>query len=212
MKKIGIVIALMVLMVIPATAQVVWGVRAGVSYSSLLQKMEDSFHPGGHFGYSFAGLVKVPLYKRLSLQPEVAFVNQGGYYRSENLLNEDNEPIGPKTKLNYYALSVPINLVYTFRFTDVYFSLMAGPALDVSLFGRKNDDGVKSDIVFGKSRSADLKPVDLAINIGGQVEYENFFFSVAALCGTIDRHTLKHEGKCSIYQNNITFSLGYYFR
>ncbi len=57
-----------------------------------------------------------------------------------------------------------------------------------------------------------LKTFDLGVNLGLQVEYSNFFFSVSALCGTLDRRTTKHDGESSLYQNNVTFSLGYYFR
>jgi len=50
------------------------------------------------------------------------------------------------------------------------------------------------------------------MNVGLAVEYSNFFFSVSALCGMIDRRALKREGETSVFQNNVTFSLGYYFR
>lgn len=212
MKKIELIIILIMFMIVPATAQVVWGVRGGMAYSSLVQKIDNNYQSGARFGFSVAGLANIPLYKRLSLQPEVAFVHQGGNYLS-NLPDEDGtDRIYPKTKCNYYSILVPVNLVYTFQFTDVYFSVMAGPAVDFSLFGKMRTNTGDSDIVFGQSGEADLKTFDLGVNMGLQVEYSNFFFSVSALCGTLDRRTTKHEGESSLYQNNVTFSLGYYFR
>ena len=212
MKKIGLVIILVMLMIVPATAQVTFGVRGGLAYSSLVQKIDNNYRSGARFGFSVAGLTNIPLYKRLSLQPEVAFVHQGGNYLSNIPDEEGTGRLYPKTKCNYYSILVPVNLVYTFQFTDVYFSVMAGPAVDFSLFGKMRTKNVDSDIVFGQSGEADLKTFDLGVNLGLQVEYSNFFFSVSALCGTLDRRTTKHDGESSLYQNNVTFSLGYYFR
>lgn len=212
MKKIGLVIILVMLMIVPATAQITWGVRGGLAYSSLVQKIDNNYQSGARFGFSVAGLAQIPLYKRLSLQPEVAFVHQGGNYLSKISEGDGTDLAYPKTKCNYYSILVPVNLVYTFRFTDVYFSVMAGPAVDFSLFGKMRTKNVDSDIVFGQSGEADLKTFDLGVNLGLQVEYSNFFFSVSALCGTLDRRTTKHDGESSLYQNNVTFSLGYYFR
>ncbi|WP_075555904.1 MULTISPECIES: porin family protein [Parabacteroides] len=213
MKRIGLVIILVMLMIVPAGAQITWGVRGGLAYSSLVQKIDNNYQSGARFGFSVAGLAQIPLYKKLSLQPEVAFVNQGGNYLSKISDGESPELAYPKTKCNYYSILVPVNLVYTFQFTDVYFSVMAGPAVDFSLFGKmKTKENVNTDIVFGQSGEADLKTFDLGVNLGLQVEYSNFFFSVSALCGTLDRRTSKHVGESSLYQNNVTFSLGYYFR
>lgn len=212
MKKIGLVIIWVMLMIVPATAQITWGVRGGLAYSSLVQKIDKNYQSGARFGFSVAGLAQIPLYKRLSLQPEVAFVHQGGNYLSKISEGDGMDLAYPKTKCNYYSILVPVNLVYTFQFTDVYFSVMAGPAVDFSLFGKMRTKNVDSDIVFGQSGEADLKTFDLGVNLGLQVEYSNFFFSVSALCGTLDRRTTKHDGESSLYQNNVTFSLGYYFR
>ena len=213
MKKIGLVIILVMLMIVPATAQVTFGVRGGLAYSSLVQKIDNNYRSGARFGFSVAGLTNIPLYKRLSLQPEVAFVHQGGNYLSNIPDEEGTGRLYPKTKCNYSSILVPVNLVYTFQFTDVYFSVMAGPAVDFSLFGKmRTKENVDTDIVFGKSGEADLQTFDLGVNLGLQVEYSNFFFSVSALCGTLDRRTSKHDGESSLYQNNVTFSLGYYFR
>lgn len=213
MKRIGLVIILVMLMIVPAGAQITWGVRGGLAYSSLVQKIDNNYQSGARFGFSVAGLAQIPLYKKLSLQPEVAFVNQGGNYLSKISDGESPELAYPKTKCNYYSILVPVNLVYTFQFTDVYFSVIAGPAVDFSLFGKmKTKENLNTDIVFGQSGEADLKTFDLGVNLGLQVEYSNFFFSVSALCETLDRRTSKHDGESSLYQNNVTFSLGYYFR
>lgn len=48
---------------LPAMAQVSFGVRAGGAYSSLIQKVEDTYEAGARFGFSIAGLADIPLSK-----------------------------------------------------------------------------------------------------------------------------------------------------
>ena len=67
------------------------------------------------------------------------------------------------------------------------------------------------DIHFGQTKEADLKTFDLGVNVGLRVDYSRYFFSVSALCGTLDRRAIEREGESSLYQNNVTLSLGYMF-
>ncbi|MFQ9021008.1 MAG: hypothetical protein ACLR6J_05870 [Parabacteroides merdae] len=52
----------------------------------------------------------------------------------------------------------------------------------------------------------------MGVNVGLRVDYSRYFFSVSALCGTLDRRAIEREGESSLYQNNVTLSLGYMFR
>ena len=53
---------------------------------------------------------------------------------------------------------------------------------------------------------------DLGVNVGLRVDYSRYFFYVSALCGTQDPRPIETEGESSLYQNNVTLSLGYMFR
>lgn len=209
MRKIGLLL-IAVMMILPAMAQVSFGVRAGGAYSSLIQKVEDRYEAGARFGFSVAGLADIPLSKnkKWSLRPEVAFVNQGGAYYSD----QDIHGMALHNKCWYYSLQIPVNVAYTFTFTDVHLSVFAGPTFDWSLFGKMKSRETNPDLHFGVSDEKDLKPCDFGMNVGLSVEYSNFFFSVSSLCGMIDRRALKRDGETSVYQNNVTLSLGYYFR
>ena len=68
------------------------------------------------------------------------------------------------------------------------------------------------DIQFGQTEEADLKSFDLGVSVGLRVDYRRYFFSVGAICGTLDRRSVKQEGESSLYQNNVTLSVGYMFR
>ena len=207
-RKCILLIGLSLLLVVPATAKITWGVRAGGAYSALIQKVNDAYESGARFGFSLATLTDIPLKGRWSLRPEVAFVNQGGnYYSAPGMA-----VMSLYNKCWYYSLQIPVNVAYTFTFTDVHLSVFAGPTFDWSLFGKMKSRETNPDLHFGVSEEKDLKPCDFGMNVGLSVEYSNFFFSVSSLCGMIDRRALKRDGETSVYQNNVTFSLGYYFR
>lgn len=206
-KIVCLIIALA--MILPAMAQVSFGMRVGGAYSSLVQKIEDESESESRFGFSVAGLADIPLSKnkKWSLRPEVAFVNQGGAYYSDQ---DTEEPLF--NKCWYYSLQVPVNVAYTFTFTDVRLSVFGGLAFDWALFGRMRSRESDKDLHFGVSEGKDLKTCDLGISFGADIEYNRFFLALNAICGTIDRRATKREGETSVYQNNVTVSLGYYFR
>ena len=209
-SKIGIIIFSTLIFILPAISQVSFGIKAGGSYSALIQKIENKYESGSRCGFSVAGIADIPLHKekRWSLRPELAFVNQGGsYYSNQNL-----EGMSLHNKCWYYSLLIPVNIAYTFSFTDVHLSIFGGPAFEWSLFGKMKSRETQPDLHFGMTEEKDLKPCDFGINLGLAVEYNKFFFSVNSLCGVIDRRAVKHEGESSVFQNNVTFSLGYYFR
>lgn len=194
---------------LPVMGQVSYGVKAGGAYSCLVQKVGQTYKAGARFGFSLGGIVDIPLYKGLSLRPELAFVNQGGSFLSNfevdgarNLYN----------KCNYYSIQIPVNLAYTFTINEIKLGLYAGPAADFSLFGKMKSNNQDVDIQFGKTKETDLKTFDLGVGLGLRVDYEKYFFSIGAICGTLDRRGLKREGESSLYQNNVTLSLGYMFR
>lgn len=194
---------------VPVTAQVTFGVRAGGAYSALVQKVEGINNAGACFGFSLAGLADIPLYKGLSLRPELAFVNQGGSFISNFQVE------GAKNSLNkcrYYSIQIPLNLAYSFQINDVLLGVYAGPYVDFSLFGKMKTENQNVDIHFGQNQEADLKSFDLGVSVGIRVDYSRYFFSVGALCGTLDRRAIEREGESSLYQNNVTLSLGYMFR
>lgn len=200
---------LSIMLALPAFGQVSFGVRVGGAYSALIQKVEGTNNAGARFGFSVAGLADIPLYKGLSLRPELAFVNQGGSFISnfqvEGARNSFN-------KCNYYSIQVPVNLAYTFVLDDVRLGVFLGPAFDFSLFGKMKTENQNVDIHFGQTKEADLKTFDLGVNVGLRVDYRRYFFSVGALCGTFDRRSVEREGESALYQNNVTLSLGYMFR
>lgn len=206
-RKILSVLVLLILLVTPALSQITYGVRAGLSYSALIQNLETENKVGARAGFSVGGLVDIPFYRRFSFRPELSFVNQGGSFYSRI----DNELSTIKNKYNYYSIQLPLNVAYNIPITGVKMSVLLGPTVDYSLFGRHTFEGVKKDLTFDKNEVGDLKKWDFGVNLGFSVKYEQVFFSINALCGTIDRRQVKREGESRLFQNNVTFSFGYIF-
>ncbi len=213
MKKIACVLLGVMLAVLPAAAQVRLGVRAGGAYSTMVYKVDNLVESGDRFGYSLAMTADIPVWREFSIRPELSFVSQGGAFNQLNkgcLLPITEYTVRPH--YHYYSLQIPVNICYTFTISDVKVNLFGGPAPDISLFGKKTVDGQKSDIRFGSGQENDLKPFDMAVSVGLGAEYKDFTFAINAICGLTDRRAFKYEGEESVYQNNITLSLGYFFR
>lgn len=211
MKRISLlIIGLLAIVVTTLQAQVDFGVRFGVSYSALTQRIDEGYVSGGKAGFSIAGLADIPIYKGLSFRPEVAYLHQGGNYYSQPVLSE----MAAYNKYKYYSIQIPLDLAYTFNVSDIRLSVYAGPALDFSLFGKMKtrDNDIESNIQFGAEKEKNLRTFDLGVKVGLAVEYSKFFFSIDAICGTLDRRSVKRDGESKLLQNNITFSLGYFFR
>lgn len=196
--------------IVSVFAQVEFGVRLGGAYSSLVQRLDKTYESGGRIGFSVAGLMQLPIYKGLSFVPEVGLIYQGGDYYSY----PTDEGMTTHNMYKYYSLQVPLDLAYTFNISDVRLSVFAGPTLDVSLAGKMKTEetGVESDIEFGKKEEPNLRTIDLGINVGLSVEYNRFFFSINNVAGVLDRRTVKRKDESMLFQNNVTFSVGYFFR
>ncbi len=210
MKRLVLLMIVMFWAAVTAFAQVDFGVRVGGAYSSLIQHVDGQVESGGHLGYGISGLMEIPVYKGLSFRPEVGFVNQGGSYYSQY----SDEGMAARNSYSYYSIQVPLNMAYTFYLSDVRLSVFLGPAFDFSLFGKMKTRGtdVSTDIDFGKEEEPNLRTFDFGINVGMNVEYSRFFFAISNLTGVLDRRTVKREGESTLFQNNVTFSLGYIFR
>lgn len=207
-QKISSLLLLLFLVVTPSFSQITYGVRAGLSYSALIQKMEDENKVGARAGFSVGGLMDIPFYRRFSFRPEISFVNQGG----SSYARIDNELATVKNKYNYYSVQLPLNVAYNIPISGVRLSVLFGPVVDYSLFGSHTYDGEKKDLSFDKNEVGQLKKWDIGVNMGLAVKYEQVFFSINAICGTIDRRQVKRDGESRLYQNNVTFSFGYFFR
>lgn len=215
MKKCSIILSLLLLPALPVMAQIELGVRGGAIYSSMVQKVDGRAEAHSRFGYSLALISDIYIWNEFSLRPEVAFVQQGGGFQRERPIYCVTTPcpsgITSLFEYRYYSIQVPVNICYTFKFSNIDVNLFGGPFADFSLFGKEKEGEWNGDISFGTKETDGLKPFDMGLNVGLGAEYSNIFCSISAACGFLDRNISTTESPASVYQNNVTFSLGYYF-
>ena len=198
MKK-WLIFVMICLFSLPAAAKISWGVRAGLSYSSLTQIIDEEVTYGGRMGFNIAGLMDIPLSNRFSLRPELAFVSQGGAY--DYIYTVDEEVVTGRHTCVYYTAQIPVNLAYKIYYNEWILGLQAGPFVSLSTREReKNDWNVR-----------DFRSFDIGAGAGLYVEYKKAYFSVYANTGFLDRLKEKQPRESQIYQNNVTFSFGYWF-
>lgn len=180
-------------------AKLTWGVRAGLAYSSLTQIIDEEVTYGGRLGFSVAGLADIPFSRKFSLYPELAFLNQGGAYSYVYMV--DNEVREGRHTCNYYSLQLPINLAYKIYFNEWKLGILAGPFISLSTREREHHDW----------NVRDFRSFDVGAGTGLYVEYSRVYFSVYACTGFINKLRERQPPESEIYQNNLTFSFGYWF-
>jgi hypothetical protein len=158
-------------------------------------------------GGSIAGLMDIPFYERFSFRPEVIWAYQGGSFFSG--LNESNE-YTLTNSVKGHALQVPLNVAFNIPISDVKMAVFAGPAFDFRLNDKLKTKAHVEEPVATPTQK--IRPFDFGINTGISVEYKNVFFSISSLYGALDRRKEKIQNDAHVYQNNLTFSLGYFFR
>ncbi|MDR1555712.1 MAG: PorT family protein [Tannerellaceae bacterium] len=204
--KTGWIIGLLTVLSVSVSAKVYWGARSGVARSSLVQKVDLAYWSGSCVGYSAAVLADIPFHGRFSFRPEVALVYQGGSFLSD--------PIDGlymlRHKIGSYSLTPSFNLAFNIPISDVKMAVYGGPACDFHLWNNTSTKKIGEGPPLPTEKN--LKPFDVGINAGISVEYKCVFFSINTLSGTLDRRSDKPENESPVYQNNLTFSLGYFFR
>lgn len=205
-QKAGWIIGLATALSVPASAKVDWGLRAGVAHSSLVQKIDLTYWSGSCVGYSAAVLGDIPFAGRFSFRPEVALAYQGGSFLSDPI--EGLYML--RHKIGSYSLLPSFNFAFNIPLSDVNMAVYVGPACDFHLRNKTSARQTEEGILPPTEK--DVKSFDLGVNAGISVEYKCVFFSINTLSGTLDRRTDKKENESSVYQNNLTFSLGYFFR
>lgn len=198
---------MILLLAMPSAAQLRYGVRAGIARSWMIQKQDLDYRSGAHLGYSLGVFANIPVYRRFSFRPEIAFCQQGGYFYS---LFDENWTPSTRYSANVRTLQVPLDIAFNIPISGVRLSIFGGVAPDIRLAGKMKVRNLGENPA--PTTEINPKSFDLGVNWGLSVEVKNVMFSINMLLGTMDRRIDKREGESSVYQNNLSFSLGYMLR
>ncbi len=114
-------------------------------------------------GFTFGFQLKVPLAKKLILQPEYSFSQRNG----------SDKTIATNYTVNYFSLPVLLNYQFSTRF-----NLLAGPQFEITTSAHSSNNGKSTDITH------DVE--ERGIGIVGGLEFtviKSFFFSARYLQG-----------------------------
>ena len=197
MKK-WLFIYLILCLAFSAKAQLSFGARAGITYTSLTQVIDGDVTYGGRVGFSVAGMLDIPLNRVFSLRPEPSFISQGGAYS----LEFTEEPFWKRYKRNYYAVQIPVNITYKIFLNEWQIGIYCGPTVSLS-----------TPVIEREGwEERRFRTFDMGIGAGFYVQYYNLFFTIYSHPGLLDRLEEKRPNESRIYQNNVMFSFGYWFR
>ncbi|MDR2495592.1 MAG: PorT family protein [Tannerellaceae bacterium] len=188
-----------------ASSKIYWGGKAGISRSSIVQKMDLDYRSGWSVGWNVAAMADIPVSERFSLRPELAMISQGGSF-----LGGDGVTYIWEHKVEAYAFQPAFHVAYSFPILDVKMTVYAGPALTFQLYSKLYSNALVQDDVTQSEQP--VRPFDLAGSGGISVEYGGVFFSITTVSGLLDRRRFSIEGEGPVLQNNLIFSLGYFFR
>jgi hypothetical protein len=190
-----------------ASSKIYLGGKSGIAYSSIVQQLEGlNYRSGQTIGWSVAAMADIPARGRFSFRPELAFAYQGGSF----LGGSEQEGYRWKHIVEAYSLQPTFHLAYNIPILDVQMTVFLGPALDFQLSSSLASKPIGNNETPAINQS--LTPFDIAASGGISVEYSGVFFSIATWSGLIDRRRIMSDSDTPVFQNNLTFSLGYFFR
>ena len=198
MKK-WLFIPVFIWLTLPVKSQIAFGARAGIAYTSLTQIIDEEVTYGGRVGFNIAGMLDVPISRKFSLRPELSFLSQGGAYSLEF---REKETIWERYKRNYYAIQIPVNFAYKIFVNEWQFGAYGGPTVSLST-KVKEREGLEE---------RRFRTFDIGAGAGFYVERRNLFFTIYSHTGLVDRLAEKRPNESNLYQNNVIFSFGYWFR
>jgi opacity protein-like surface antigen len=181
----------------PAASEVVFGVKAGLNSSNIVENCEEGNRFCGsnnrtfksNKGLMLGGFVRAKLSNKLAIQPE-AFISQQGASLGDE-------------KLTITYLQVPVLAVASFPGASATPFVYAGPAVGLKVRARYSDDDISED-------AEDIAGTDFSVTLGGGVEFGQFS---AELRYTHGLKNVNDEGNGFIDKNRV-FSIlaGYRFR
>lgn len=150
-----------------ALAQVRFGPKAGVNFSTMTLKSSGiSLDPSNLTGFQFGIVSEISLGSNFALQPGVIYSVKGSGY---SISGFDME-----VEINPTYIEVPVNAIYKIGAGPINVLLMAGPYFGYGIGGnysmKSAQETIDEAIKYGSGDNNDLKPFDIGVNLGGGLE------------------------------------------
>ena len=157
-KMIILVVALFTLIaVLPANAQVNFGVIGGLNLANLSVDPDQGVDLSNRTAFGIGGVLSFGVGETLALQLEPMFLQKGAKLK----LSEQGFTLEAEIKVSY--IEVPAMLKFAFGSGDTKPYVMAGPTVGYLLSAKVKDDMEEQDI------KDDVKNIDFGLAFGGGV-------------------------------------------
>jgi Outer membrane protein beta-barrel domain len=199
MKKLFIFAAAL-FVITQASAQTRFGVKGGLNLANITVKSQlgssstssrASFHLGVIADFALG---------------DVAFLQPGLMLNSKGAKASSGDG---KLVLNY--LEIPVNIGARFEIADnVKLYGMAGPYFAFGISGKSKGNGSDESVKWGSGDDADVKRLDIGLNIGAGVEVSNFLIGIQYGLG-LSNIAAQGDSNNSIKNKVFGISVGYLF-
>lgn len=149
-------------------AQMKSGYRAGINLTSMyISSNGNEISAETPVGIQFGGMYEIPLAKKFTFQSGLVFTSKGTDYKIDGV----NYSITPA------YIEMPVHLVYYAGTGSFKVSIFAGPYLSSAFGGYKIDTTGFKDLTFGDSETKDLKLLDIGLDAGLGINFNEYVFS-----------------------------------
>lgn len=184
-----------------------WGVRAGLNIATISDPegvTEDVAELTPILGMNFGLLFEIPLSERVSIQPEIHYIQKGGK------IDHIDENFWIKDILNYLEISVLGN-IYLFEFGDnarVFAGL--GPHIGYALKGMKEiDDNGHRESYETDFKSEEITRWDYGLGMAVGAKWGGFFADIRYNLGLSNLNEFDYDPK--FYHRGLLLGVGYQF-
>ncbi|MCH8019850.1 PorT family protein, partial [candidate division KSB1 bacterium] len=159
MKKMSILVGALftLIAVLPATAQVNFGVIGGLNLANLSVDPDAGVDISNRTAFGIGGILSFGVGETLALQLEPMFLQKGAKLK----LSDQGFTLEAEIKVSY--IEVPAMLKFAFGSGDTKPYVMAGPTVGWVLSAKVKDDMEEQDI------KDDVKNIDFGLAFGGGV-------------------------------------------
>ncbi|HEY4788374.1 MAG TPA: porin family protein [Bacteroidales bacterium] len=199
MKKLSL-IALVVLFAISASAQVQFGIKAGLNIAN--QKASSSgmsFSPKSLVGFHVGAIADFAVGEKFAIQPGLLFSQKGCKADVDGTTYTDT----------YNYLDIPINAVYKIDAGGVKVLLNAGPSISFALSAKEKGGGISENLLGSEDGQA--KSLDFGFGIGGGLQFGSVVASLNYNFGLANIMHVPSGSDATLKNNVFSISLAYMF-
>ena len=212
MKKIFTIMALLLILQHHVSAQVTFGVSAGIISANYAAKESGvRMSPSRKTGFTVGSFVNVPIAGSLYFQPGLNFVQKGYVFK------DNSDPAYAEKNTNTVnCIEIPLNMVYRTNGNSNGFMFGVGPSLAFAVSGKDKYESAATKettkLKIGNGIDDDLRGFDLGGNIIAGVQLKSRIVFAANYNFGFSNLIPKGDSDTRLTSNYFGVRVGYVFK